>query len=565
MGVIRDQPRGIGTALGKALVLGPALGAGGIGFIGTARAIGTRGAAIETVAAFAPFQVRRGAFGPLGREGADLQFDVASFRQTSGDVTRRLIAGRDVGGEGVTLLSRQVSRRVGGGEIGFAVTDISGPVTTFRPGTGFLEGFRTIRTESIVGGLPGQATRVRGIDLFTRTRGIDTPSQIQALGQLTQTDILSVGGTRGFAGVPATRRVADITFGELPRGRFGATAEFFRGEAFTIREPIGGLARGVGSDLTLFGAGPGREVDIRGLTKIPGSDLVIPTRVGRRIRVEDFSIRGLELDVGARATREAGSGLGIGRGGFSGTGVGTQSIAKQIGASIQSTKAAITPISRPPRAARPDVISSLEAPQFISSLQTPDIISTRRPNGVELISSRGPVSILREETIPLVDVRPISTVGVSQRLETRLATRTRQDLLFTPAQITGQITGQDFRLISGSRTIQEQALGLGRPRDGDGLGFGFEPFGGAPIIPLGGFGLPLFPTLRGERRVSKGRKKRPTRIAPSLTGVVAFDLGDIVGGPLPTGEGALGVLPSQLRLIPGTPRKKKSKKKSSKK
>ena len=80
---------------------------------------------------------------------------------------------------------------------------------------------------------------------------------------------------------------------------------------------------------------------------------------------------------------------------------------------------------------------------------------------------------------------------------------------------------------------------------------------------FGGFGLP-FPSF-GERperrRRTRGRRARPIRISPSLTGVALEGLGGIVGGPLPTGTPSFGVLPGQARLVPRKKKKAKKKKK----
>ncbi|GAH29139.1 unnamed protein product, partial [marine sediment metagenome] len=157
--------------------------------------------------------------------------------------------------------------------------------------------------------------------------------------------------------------------------------------------------------------------------------------------------------------------------------------------------------------------------------------------GVDLLQrpSQRPSSISR--FIPALDVAAIP--------------RSAQD--FLPAQATIQKTGQ--------RTIQEQVLGFAPPVRG---GFGFAPFVSPIAVPpfLGFPPLGLLPTLRPEKRKTKRRKGRVQRIAPSLTGVVAFDLGDIVGGPLPTGEGPLGVLPGQTRFVPRRKKAAKKKKKS---
>ena len=77
----------------------------------------------------------------------------------------------------------------------------------------------------------------------------------------------------------------------------------------------------------------------------------------------------------------------------------------------------------------------------------------------------------------------------------------------------------------------------------------------------GGFLLPpfVFPAFRRGGRRQKGRRPRE-RIAPSLTGQVLFDLGDITGDPLKL-SGRGGRSPFDIRFVPRAPKRKSKKKK----
>ena len=84
--------------------------------------------------------------------------------------------------------------------------------------------------------------------------------------------------------------------------------------------------------------------------------------------------------------------------------------------------------------------------------------------------------------------------------------------------------------------------------------------GGVPPVVTGLLLPPLvFPTFRGGRKRQKGRRPRE-RIAPSLTGQVLFDLGDITGDPLKL-SGRGGRSPFDIRFVPRAPKRKSKKKK----
>lgn len=519
LGALRDQPTGTGTLLGKTLVIAPAVGAGGVSFFGTAAQIGLGAAALEAAASFSPFQIRALSFGALEGRAAlqNLDFTVASFKRTVGDVTTRRIIGSGGAGGDVSIIASQRTTKIGGLDTGFGITDISAPFTSFRLGTGFSTGFRSVRTESLIGGRPGGTTRVSGIQETLRP-GIE--KGLVNIGDLTQRGSIS---QRGFAAEIFSRPRARVGVTQQRRAGFTLDAELFTRQPFGSGTAVGGVSRSLGSDLTLFGGGPARRI-VR----------VGPERVSRIARVERFNVRGLELDIGAAAGRGT-------RGGISDP-LGGSSVAKQISSSIQSTQQSLglKSVKAPSVITRPTT-----RPTVINGLQPPTTSSIN-----QLSTSRQLVSQISEPQVrPISDVGVITTIGVSARQGTKqrtaAAVRTRQDQFFSP--LSAQDIAQSSRLDLRTKTIQEQVFET--PGRSGPLGFGFEA---APFIPLAGGFFPLgaFPTLRPERRKTKGKKRKPGRIAPSLTGLTAFDLGGITG-PLPTGTGPFGVTPGQIRFVPG--------------
>lgn len=128
-----------------------------------------------------------------------------------------------------------------------------------------------------------------------------------------------------------------------------------------------------------------------------------------------------------------------------------------------------------------------------------------------------------------------------------------------------QISAQLSRQASSQKQLQRQAQPSFAPSIAElGFGFGGGAFGFGGIGALPPFIFPTFPS--GGVRV-KGRKRRPGRIAPSLTGIALSDLGDIFGGELPTVKelGGGGLSPFRTRFVPISRRRKKSSRSKKKK
>lgn len=131
-------------------------------------------------------------------------------------------------------------------------------------------------------------------------------------------------------------------------------------------------------------------------------------------------------------------------------------------------------------------------------------------------------------SITLPDTRVVSRVVQETRLATRLAQR--------------QVLESEFTQVSPFAPRARGGLGTG-------FGVGITPFTFPGLL---GFSLGEF-----GRAPRRGRAPRVS-VAPSFTGLALFDIGDITGGPLPT-----GVLP-RPRLVPGRKKKKKPSKKKKK-
>lgn len=178
----------------------------------------------------------------------------------------------------------------------------------------------------------------------------------------------------------------------------------------------------------------------------------------------------------------------------------------------------------------------------LTTIDTTPITAERLATGLSISPSlrqRGDLSLRRGQA-SLVSTDLASVVDVAQISEQRLGLETKQQ----------QRLSQQFQ-----QQFSAPSISPARGRFAEGIGLGFV-FGGVP------FGLPTFGEPFEPRRRTKGKKRRPGRVAPSLTGQTLFDLGDITGGALPTSG-----LPSP-RLVPEsfvTRRKKTTKKKVKKK
>jgi hypothetical protein len=256
LGEIRDTPATTGSILGQAQVLLPALGAGGAGFVSTARTAGLKVASIETAAAFSPLKIRPGSFGALETQSqvSKLKFDVVSVKTQKGGVTTKQIFGSAKGDPSVQIKATQISKGFGSKEVGKTITTIQAPRTTFRAGE-FDTGIRAIRTETAFVGAKG------------------APSlQSKAFG-------VSLKGLQGGGAVGRTRTIADIRISSKE-----ISADL---SPFAKVKPIttGGLTQR-GAKFDVFATGPGSKV-VR----------ISPTSRSELIRVRDISARGVEFDL----------------------------------------------------------------------------------------------------------------------------------------------------------------------------------------------------------------------------------------------------------------------------
>lgn len=165
-------------------------------------------------------------------------------------------------------------------------------------------------------------------------------------------------------------------------------------------------------------------------------------------------------------------------------------------------------------------------------------------------------------TGPSTSPGPLTSLGLRQLGDSGLRVGPASFLSGDLASIVGVIQRGEQRVDFKSR----QQLELTQP---------FEPSVSSPFIrptrgpftegfsPGFGFGFPVFGAFPEIRPPTKGKKRKRGRVAPSLTGLSLFDLGDITGGPLP--KSGLPI----ARLVPedlvGRRKTTKKKKKSSKK
>ena len=533
----KAKPLTVGKFAGEAIIFAPLVVSAVGGFIGGVSAQGLKQTVIETATQFNPFQIRQQTFGALsGGKGAidDLKFDVASFKQTAGDTTKRLVVGRARDFDDVFLLSKQISSRVGGKDVSSAVTDITAPTTTFRTGR-FTSGVQTVRTESIAGGLGGGGVgRVRGVDGLRFSQTLE--------------------GVTGGAGRVVTRTRANLLFDEAS----GLTAEFNLGALqFKPAKTSGAISKSVGDDgLSIFQSGRGRRVDII------GRDVI-----SKKVRVDEFNIRGVEFDIGAIGGKQqfgVSAGISSGKGG----GASLDITAKQLSASISDIAPVVS--AKNGFSAVRQVVSTTGGifglPSAFAGTGQFETTAAQQVFGgaQELIRPTPQGGVSRITDTPLVDlgadISSLTDVSPRSRVTTRTRGRTRQEfardpaLEFRPAVDIAVDLGveQIFKQPPALRQRAEQDFF--KPQPDPFLGFAGGGFPG--LIPgLGAGGL--VGTFPGRRKKQKGRRLTE-RIAPSLTGQVLFDIGDITGGPLEI-SGRGGRSPFDIRLVP-TQRKKKKKK-----
>lgn len=552
LGEIRDSPTGTGKVLGQVLVAAPLVVATVATTAATVATQGFRFGVKQVASSFAPFTIRSGTFGALETAslGKGLKFDSLSFKQTSGDVTTRVVTGKARGFDDVTLLSKQVSRRVGSQDIGGAVTDITAPFTKFNLGQ-FTQGVRTTRSESIIGGLGGGKARVvKKVDgkgeLINEFVGDLSGNKF--IKELTSVDIKGFTSSqvlpvRGGASRVTTRTRASIGLDEL------GTVDLNLGSTgFQTSKTIGALTK-KGDQFDIFTAGPGRRI-VR----------VDKEGISRKVRVDDFNLRGVEFDIGKLGQADSFS-INVPRGKSPKGGSGLELSSQQISSSISS----ITPIttkSNGKSATSFIPITSIKESLFAGTGQFETTSGGLLPPGsrsssLSQIGGIGQDNILKTRNgdqlnfgiglgqISGVTPRPGSRSGSRSGSRTRTAVKTIQNV----AQIPRLDVAQE--IIPRIKQREEFVPALKTPQR-----FSDDPF--SPGLGVGGFfGFPspksnipsaLFPTFTSGRKRAKGRKARES-ISPSLTGIVSFDLGGITGGPLQT-SGASGRSPFDIRFVP---------------
>lgn len=182
------------------------------------------------------------------------------------------------------------------------------------------------------------------------------------------------------------------------------------------------------------------------------------------------------------------------------------------------------------------------------------LISTRAPTRTQ--QQAGQINIQSPKLTQIVDTTTRSAFLPDAIL--RSATSQRSRSASDIAQITQPAVATRLRSPQASRPVQRGIapaviIPTITPDVGFlgavGTGFGFSA----------GFPSPLFPAFPSGRVPVRGRKRRPGRVAPSLTGITLFELGDITGGPLPTSGLPL------TSFVPGSAVTRKKKKKSKKK
>lgn len=409
-GRARAEPTGTGKILGQALVFAPLVGGAIASFSSAVAQQGLKAATLETITSFTPLKIPTQTFGALQTASAldKLKFDVLSFKTIKGTTTGRVVVGKARDVDDVFLLSKQVLGKVGGKDIGFAVTDITAPKTTFRFGR-FTEGIRTIRAESILFGTGGGPTT-----LISDIEGVTVSQLLGVTG----------GGARVF-----TRTRAVLGFDELAGIDFSLQV----GGRFGPGRVVGAISKPV-EDLTLFAGGRG----VRAFKFEKDFGLIESVRVGR------INIRGIELDISKFGGREQ-FGAGFVAGG-KGSKLITESVTKQLSASLSD----VTLLKTPPK-----IDTGLVAP-VVSSILTKEETIFREPL---VTTGEQDLAIIQKdlsktELISLVDVR----VDVGKRARQRITPALKLETKLDTKQRAGQRFIQDLELETLLDTKQDTRL-----------------------------------------------------------------------------------------------------------
>ena len=497
LGDIRSQPQGFGSYLGKSLIAVPAIGTFVSGFTGLVGTGGIKYAIGETVTGFSPFKIPTQTFGAL--EGAravkDLKFDVASFKSTQGDITKRFVVGKARGYEDVTLMSKQISKSLGGNQVGFATTSITAPKTTYQLGK-FGEGLRFVKTESIIGGVGGKASVVKEfggsgelISFFSGKGGSSLIKDVTPLKIEPFTTKQLLIGVKGGGSQVFTRTRINLGYDPI-RGLDGLIN--LGKLPFMKQQIVGGVSRGLDSGVNLFGTGRGREI----------------LKIGREggalsIRVKKFNIRGLEFDLGKVFGDTSISKTGISMGGGRG---GAQLTSKQLSASVSS----LTQLPSQTTTTTKNIVTSLVGAGFKTDYKQ-KVIQKQKPitEFKQPVISKSKIEVVQipiarqrgrggQALIPYQEFKPISKV----------------DQLFVPIQLFGQDTVQEQK----QKQIYKFGFETYTPATFD---FGYD-------ITVPGTPFPfLFPLPFGAPSRRKGKKvsKRKFQRTPSLAAVMKSELG----------------------------------------
>ena len=398
-----------------------------------------------------------------------------------------------------------------------------------------------------IGGARGRSTTE--LESFTLKLG-----DARGTGIITQKEAVSLTA-RGIGGLPSTFVKGDLGFQVAEGGAFGRL-DLVSGDKIR-RAAFGGISRTEGDIIGVVG---GRGTRVRAefdfLTgKVAGKTLKArPEAFGEILKVNLKDIETTRGGFTSFSSRPKGK--GIPSLGFETTQLQTQEFASQAGLKAADI---ISPTIRGGGLGLKDVpaiLGGTAVSQFAGTGQ--DVIqpSTTRLRGDQFSFQAPKVDTFqRGGTLLGFDIKP----DAGQRGGQRGAFTT--SLSFRDIQESGQTlkTGLSFS----PKQIQTQLQATVPPARVGG-GFGFDPFSpgfGRGLPPVILPGLPTFGFGRAPTR--RIPKRKPGRIAPSLTGIAQFQLGGITGGPLPTtGElGALGLTPGTTRLVPGRKTKKKTKKK----
>ena len=510
-GRIRETPIGVPGRIVQIGAVLPTVVGGVVGGIKLVKAIGVKGAAIESVSAFAAFKIKPGVFTTKLTPGTQLEAIVT--KQKIGDITTRKIFATGVE-QDIKVFSTQIIK----GGRGRQITTVATPATEFRIGTGFTEFQRVQQFKSVVLGVTGKPSLRLGV------RDI-------ALRELT--------GAGGFGGRTLTGRTADILIQTTPRGEdiLGIRGTITPRPTDLILSKAAGVGREVAPGTTRFVSGRA-ETQFR--TRVE-PDLIVFEPSGK-VRVPRITLRGIEFDLSkvgqgftVRDVPSAPIGKGVQRQVLD---KGLQQALSGISVTIQAPKPFVDIVRIQPKIF-PTIVGGAGAQ---SIFQPSRIFGTRGGFLVDIgdlgrieagVGGRISPPILTPLTTEILIVRgrqrDIQIPGLSLDTQTRQIERTGVELIQPVAVIPRQT--QRFRQLLGSRTrqiqrqvqvqqqITEQAFTFG--------GFGFRG---------GGFGGFLFPIPPRVSLLEFGKERRiPTR---TFKRTPSFGI---------TFEDLLGIQPAQFR------------------